>query len=157
MLFAYNGPMNSSLPVFREPTAVEKIFNRVFGFLVGLGLGFAHNYLLEVRGRKTGRLYSTPIDLLERNGKRYLVAPRGRTQWVRNAEAAGEATLKKGSARQKFRLKPIPDSEKPAILKAYLDNFRREVQRYFPVPAGSPADAFAELTASYPAFELLTP
>ena len=46
--------MNSALPVFREPTGVEKIFNRVFGFFVGLGLGFSHNYLLEVRGRKTG-------------------------------------------------------------------------------------------------------
>ena len=147
--------MNSPLPVFREPSAVEKIFNRVFGFVVGLGLGFSHNYLLEVRGRKSGKLYSTPINLLELNGKSYLVAPRGRTQWVRNAEAAGEVTLKKGSIRRKFRLRPIPDAEKPTILKAYLDAFRREVQRYFPVAAGSPLKAFAELTSSYPAFELL--
>ena len=64
--------MNSSLPAFREPNPVEKIFNRIFGFLVGLGLGFSYNYLLQVRGRKSGKLYSTPIDLLEYNGKRYL-------------------------------------------------------------------------------------
>jgi deazaflavin-dependent oxidoreductase (nitroreductase family) len=147
--------MNSTLPVFREPSTVEKIFNRVFGFVVGLGLGFSHNYLLEVRGRKTGKLYSTPINLLELNGKSYLVAPRGRTQWVRNAEAAGEVILKKGSTRRKFRLNPIPDAEKPQILKAYLDTFRREVQRYFPVAAGSPLESFAGLTSSYPAFELL--
>ena len=147
--------MNSTLPVFREPSTVEKIFNRVFGFVVGLGLGFSHNYLLQVRGRKTGKLYSTPINLLELNGKSYLVAPRGRTQWVRNAEAAGEVTLKKGSSRRKSRLRPLPDAEKPPILKAYLDTFRREVQRYFPVAAGSPLQAFAELTSSYPAFELL--
>ena|SRR5579863_6420325 len=147
--------MTPGIPAFREPTAVEKIFNRTFGFLVGLGLGFSHNYLLQVRGRKSGKLYSTPVDLLEQNGKRYLVAPRGRTQWVRNAEAAGEITLKKGSRRQRFRLSPISDAEKPAILKAYLDSFKREVQTYFPVPAGSPVEAFAELTATYPAFELL--
>jgi deazaflavin-dependent oxidoreductase (nitroreductase family) len=147
--------MNSPLPAFREPTAVEKIFNRTFGFLVGLGLGPSHIYLLEVRGRKSGKLYSTPIDLLKLNGKIYLVAPRGRTQWVRNAEAAGEVTLKKGSTRQKFHLRPIPEAEKPPILKAYLDTFKREVQRYFPIPAGSPLEAFAELTSSYPAFELL--
>jgi deazaflavin-dependent oxidoreductase (nitroreductase family) len=147
--------MNSNLPAFREPAAVEKIFNRVFGFLVGLGLGFSHNYLLEVRGRKTGKLYSTPVDLLEQNGNRYLVAPRGRTQWVRNAEAAGEVTLKKGSKRLKFRLRPIPDADKPEILKAYLDSFKREVQRYFSIPAGSPAEAFAAIAGSYPAFELL--
>jgi len=147
--------MSSALPEFRAPSAGERVFNRVFGFLVGLGLGFSHNYLLQVRGRKSGRLYSTPIDLLELGGKRFLVAPRGRTQWVRNAEVAGEVTLKKGKIEKKFRLRPIPDANKPAILKAYLDTFKREVQRYFPVPAGSPVQAFGELTQSYPAFELI--
>jgi deazaflavin-dependent oxidoreductase (nitroreductase family) len=147
--------MNSALPEFRAPSAVERIFNRVFGFLVGLGLGFSYNYLLQVRGRKSGRLYSTPIDLLEVGGKRYLVAPRGRTQWVRNAEAAGEVTLKRGRTQQRFRLRPIADADKPQILKAYLDNFKREVQRYFSVPAGSPAQAFGELAPSYPVFELI--
>ncbi len=147
--------MNSTLPVFREPSTGEKIFNRIFGFLVGLGLGFSYNYLLEVRGRKTGKLYSTPINLVELNGKSYLVAPRGRTQWVRNAEAAREVTLKRGSTRRKFRLRPISDAEKLQILKAYLDTFKREVQRYFPIPAGSPPEAFAAIAGSYPAFELL--
>jgi deazaflavin-dependent oxidoreductase (nitroreductase family) len=147
--------MNSSLPVFREPSSGEKMFNRVFGFLVGMGLGFSYNYLLQVRGRKSGNLYSTPINLLEWKGKRFLVAPRGRTQWVRNAEAAGEVTLKKGSTRMKVRLRPVAETEKPEILKAYLDNFKREVQRYFPVAAGSPAESFVELAGSYPVFELL--
>jgi len=94
--------MKSSLPEFRTPTAIERGFNRVFGFLVGLGLGFPHSYLLQVRGRKSGKLFSTPVDLLELGGKRFLVAPRGRTQWVRNAEAAGEVTLKKGKNSRDF-------------------------------------------------------
>jgi deazaflavin-dependent oxidoreductase (nitroreductase family) len=147
--------MNSSLPVFREPSSGEKIFNRVFGFLVGMGFGFSYNYLLQVRGRKSGNLYSTPINLLEWKGKRFLVAPRGRTQWVRNAEAAGEVTLKKGSTRLRFLLRPVVEAEKPKILKFYLDNFRSEVQRYFPVAAGSPAESFVEVGGSYPVFELL--
>jgi deazaflavin-dependent oxidoreductase (nitroreductase family) len=147
--------MNSSLPVFREPTAVEKIFNRVFGFLVGIGLGFSYNCLLQVRGRRSGKLYSTPINLLDWKSKRFLVAPRGRTQWVRNAEAAGEVTLKKGSIQPKFRLRPVAEAERPEILKVYLDTFKREVQRYFPVAAGSPVEAFVEVSASYPVFELL--
>jgi deazaflavin-dependent oxidoreductase (nitroreductase family) len=147
--------MNSSLPLFREPTPVEKIFNRIFGFLVGIGLPFPHKYLLQVRGRKSGKLYSTPINLLEWKGKRLLVAPRGRTQWVRNAEAAGEVTLKKGNSHLKFRLRPIADGEKPEILKAYLEGFKSEVQRYFPVPAGSPAASFVEVAGSYPVFELM--
>jgi deazaflavin-dependent oxidoreductase (nitroreductase family) len=148
--------MDPPLPTFREPTAVEKLFNRIFGFLVGLGLGFSYNYLLEVRGRKSGKLYSTPINLVELNGKKYLVAPRGRTQWVRNAEAAGKVTLKKGSKRQQFHLRPIPETDRPQILKAYLDSFKREVQRYFPVAAGSPRESFLAIAESYPAFELLT-
>jgi deazaflavin-dependent oxidoreductase (nitroreductase family) len=147
--------MNSTLPEFRAPTSVERAFNQVFGFLVGLGLGFSHNYLLQVRGRKSGKIYSTPIDLLELGGKRFLVAPRGRTQWVRNAEAAGEVTLKKGKTRLKFHLRTIPDANKPEILKAYLDSFKREVQQYFPVAAGSPSEAFGPLVQRYPAFELI--
>jgi deazaflavin-dependent oxidoreductase (nitroreductase family) len=122
---------------------------------VGAGLGYSYNYLLQVRGRKSGKLYSAPINLLQRDGKRFLVAPRGRTQWVRNAETAGEVILKKGSMREKFRLRPLSKAEKPEILKAYLDSFKREVQRYFPVPAGFPAETFVELTESYPAFELI--
>jgi deazaflavin-dependent oxidoreductase (nitroreductase family) len=146
--------MHSSVPAFREPTAVEKLFNRAMGFLVRLGLAPSHMRLLEVRGRKSGKLYTTPVDLLELNGKLYLVAPRGRTHWVRNAEAAGEVVLKRGSTRQSFRLRAIPDSEKPPILEAYLDHFKTEVQRYFSVAAGSPAEAFAAVAENYPAFEL---
>jgi deazaflavin-dependent oxidoreductase (nitroreductase family) len=144
------------MPAFREPSAVEKIFNRAFGFLVGLGIGARYNYLLQVRGRKSGRIYSTPIDLLEFRGKRFLVAPRGRTQWVRNAESAGEITLKRGGTRLKFRLRPIPDEEKPELLKEYLDRFATAVQRYFPVPKGSAPQAFADLAEHYPVFELLS-
>jgi deazaflavin-dependent oxidoreductase (nitroreductase family) len=142
------------MPEFRQPPAIEKAFSRCFGFLVGLGLGLKHNYLLEVRGRKSGKLYSTPINLLEIAGKRYLVAPRGRTQWVRNAEAAGEVTLRKGSYRQTFRLATIADADRPPLLKAYLDVFKPTVQRYFPIPAGSDANAFVAIAANYPVFEL---
>src|SRR4029077_14089983 len=148
---SYNQPMNSSLPTFREPTAVEKLFNRSFGFIVGLGLGPSHIYLLQVRGRKSGKLYSTPVDLLELHGRSYLVAPRGRTQWVRNAEAAGEIVLKKGSKRTTFRLRSLSDAEKLPILKSYLDSFRNEVQRFFLIPAGSPVESFTEIAESYPA------
>jgi deazaflavin-dependent oxidoreductase (nitroreductase family) len=145
----------SNTAFFRKPTAIESAFNRAFGFLVGLGFGLKHNYLLQVPGRKSGKLYSTPIDLLEMDGKRFLVAPRGRTQWVRNAEATGEVTLKRGSFRQSFRLRAIPDSDKPQYLKAYLDSFKTTVQRYFPVAAGSDAQVFKSIAANYPVFELL--
>jgi deazaflavin-dependent oxidoreductase (nitroreductase family) len=151
----YNSGMSSEPPAYLKPSAGERLFNRVFGLLVGLGLGLQHNYLVQVRGRKSGKIYSTPIDLLELNGKRFLVAPRGRTQWVRNAEAAGELTLKKGRMCLRYRIRPIPDADKPELLKAYLDRFKTTVQRYFPAPAGSPPPAFAPVAGNYPVFELL--
>jgi len=143
------------MPAFLQPNAMERTFNRFFGVLVGLGLGMKHNYLLQGRGRKSGKLYSTPIDLLEIGGERFLVPPRGRTQWVRNAEAAGEVTLKRGSYKQSFRLRAIPDAAKPELLKAYLDSFRTTVRRYFPVPPSSDAQAFASIAVNYPVFELV--
>jgi deazaflavin-dependent oxidoreductase (nitroreductase family) len=145
----------SQLPAFRKPTAIEALFNSALGFLVGLGIAPQYMQLLQVRGRKSGRVYSTPVNLLQVGGKPYLVAPRGATQWVRNAEASGEVVLKRGSARRKYRLRPVPDAEKPEILKLYLDSYKSAVQRYFPVPAGSPALAFRDIAANYPVFELL--
>ena len=142
-------------PTFQKPTAIEGAFNRFFGFMVGLGLGTKSSYLLQVRGRKSGKLYSTPVYLLEIDGKRFLVAPRGWTQWVRNAEAAGEVTLKKGSFNQRFHLRALPDADKPQYLKMYLDSFKTTVQRYFKVPAGSDTQAFASIAANYPVFELV--
>jgi deazaflavin-dependent oxidoreductase (nitroreductase family) len=139
---------------FEAPSAGERIFSRAFGLLVGLGLGLRHNYLLQVGGRTTGRVYSTPVNVLELNGKRWLVAPRGRTQWVRNAEVAGEVILRKGWRRQRVRVRPVPDSEKPEILSAYLDRFKLTVQRYFPLRAGSPPAEFAPIAGRYPVFEL---
>jgi hypothetical protein len=139
---------------FEAPSAGERIFSRAFGLLVGLGLGLRHNYLLQVRGRTTGRIFSTPVNVLELNGKRWLVAPRGRTQWVRNAEVAGEVILRKGWRRQRVRVRPVPDSEKPEILSAYLDRFKLTVQRYFPLRAGSPPAEFAPIADRYPVFEL---
>jgi deazaflavin-dependent oxidoreductase (nitroreductase family) len=139
---------------YKSPSSFEKAFNHVFGLVAGAGIGPGYLHLLQVKGRKSGKLYSTAVCLLELDGKRYLVAPRGPTQWVRNAEAAGEVTLKRGSAR-KFRLRPLEDAEKPQVLKAYLSNYKGAVQRFFPVPPDASLDAFAEIAAAYPAFELI--
>ena len=74
---------------------------------------------------------------------------------MRNAEATGEVTLKKGGMQQVFGSRPIPDDAKLEMLKLYLDSFPGAVQRYFPVPAGSPPEAFRAVAANYPVFELL--
>ncbi len=140
---------------FQPATPLERLFNRAFGFLVGLGLGPSFAYLLEVKGRKSGKVYSTPVNLHEFGGKQLLVAPRGRTQWVRNAEAAGVVTLKKRSRRQIFKLRPLLEAEKPEVLKSYLMRYGGTVQRFFPVRAEAPLEEFAKIAPGYPAFELI--
>ena len=148
---------------FLKPSVTERIFNRVFAVAIGYGLGLGHNYVLEVRGRKSGRIFSAPIDLLEFDGRRYLVAPRGETNWVRNARAAGEValvrapgqvTLCKGRGREEFAVREVGPGQRPVLLKAYLDRFALTVQRYFPLPKESPASEFASIAERYPVFEL---
>jgi deazaflavin-dependent oxidoreductase (nitroreductase family) len=139
---------------FRKPGTIERWFNRLFGALVGAGIGPSYVFQLEVTGRKSGRTYSTPVNIVDRNEKRFLVAPRGETQWVRNARATGQVLLKRGS-RQTFRLRELADSEKPEVLKQYLDSYRLAVQRYFPIRAGTPAEAFLGIASRYPVFELI--
>lgn len=117
---------------FKPPNLIDRTINRTFGLFLKLGIGLSHNYLLEVRGRKTGTAYSIPVNVLEHKGRKYLVAPRGYTQWVRNVEASGEATLVRGAKRERVRLHAITGEEKAEILKTYLDRFKSTVQRYFP-------------------------
>ncbi len=146
----------SQTAYFLKPSLAERIFNRLFGAAIAAGLGLKHNYLVEVRGRKSGKLYATPIDLLEVGGRRYLVAPRGETGWVRNARAAGHVALRKGSRREELAAREVAAAQRPALLKAYLDRFAPTVQRYFPVKRGAAESEFTSIADRYPVFELTT-
>jgi len=140
---------------FAKPSAVEALFNRAMGALAGWGIGPSFMYQLQVRGRKSGKIFSTPVNLMEFGGKQILVAPRGRTQWVRNAEAAGEVVLKRGSTRLRFGLREIEDEGKAEILREYLGRYASAVQKFFPVKAGAPVEEFRAIVGNYPVFELV--
>ncbi|MGA7866453.1 MAG: hypothetical protein WCA23_21110, partial [Stellaceae bacterium] len=114
-----------------------------------------HFYILEVRGRSSGRTISNPVDPIEFEGHRYLVCARGNSNWVRNARAAGGVVLVQALRRRRYAVRELPPSVRSPILKAYLDRFAGEVQRFFPVPRGSPVEAFTDLAPRYPVFELL--
>ncbi len=140
---------------FTRLTSIERLLNRTYGIVVGLGLGFAHNYVLETRGRKSGRVYTTPVNLLEMNSRRYLCASRGETAWVKNARAAGSVVLAKGSRRDEYRVREVPVQERAPMLKEFLERFASSVQRFYPVPKGSPLEAFADCARTMPVFELI--
>jgi deazaflavin-dependent oxidoreductase (nitroreductase family) len=136
-------------------TAIERLLNRAFGAALVLGIGRSHNRLLEVRGRKTGKVFSTPVNVLEHDGRHYLVASRGETQWARNARAAGRVALKKGIRRRVYYIREVPVAERAPLLKEFLDRFAGSVQRFHEVPSGSPAERHAPYAARHPVFELI--
>ncbi len=141
-------------PHFLKPTAIDRAFSRIFTALVRFGIGFKHNFILVVRGRKSGRVFSTPVNLLVYKGRTYLCASRGETQWVRNARVAGHVTLVKGSKHQEYRVRELPVADRPELLKEFLERFATSVQRYYPVKKGAPLSAFAECAKTMPVFEL---
>jgi deazaflavin-dependent oxidoreductase (nitroreductase family) len=134
---------------------VERQLNRMLGVLASKGLGPAYTYRLEVEGRKSGRRYTTPVNLMRRNGRPYLVAPRGWTQWVRNALATGRVRLSRGRSVQEYEVRLLPELERPPILKDYLERYRGAVQRYFEIRAGAPVEAFQAIAPDYPVLELV--
>jgi deazaflavin-dependent oxidoreductase (nitroreductase family) len=139
---------------FQKPNAIERMFGQVLMTLIRVGLVRGHFYVLEVPGRKSGRLYSTPVDPIDWEERLYLVCPRGQSNWVRNARAAGEITLARAFRRRRYEVRDVAPDLRAPILKAYLDAFAVEVQRFFPVQKGAPAEAFEDLADRYPVFEL---
>ena len=144
----------TSLEYFLKPNAFERTMNKVVGIMASIGLAPSYMYMLTVKGRRTGKTYSTPVNVLKIDGRYYLVGGRGHTAWSKNAQASGKVTLKRGRTSRQYRVTPVPDDEKPVILKAYLEEYRHTVQRFFAVPAGSPTDAFNAIAERHPVFEV---
>ncbi len=96
---------------------------------------------LAVRGRRTGRWRTTPVNVLSVDGERYLVAPQGETDWVRNLRAAGVGELRRGSRVKRFRAVEVPAEQRPRILEAYRKRGGFQAKRQFqdlPDPADHP-------------------
>ena len=138
---------------FIEPTGADALFNGVVGFFTRLGLPVAGSRVLAVRGRSSGQWRTTPVNPLRVAGERYLVAPRGQTQWVRNLRAAGAGELRKGRRAEAFTATEVADADKVPILRAYLKAWAWEVGRFFEgVDASSPDERLAEIAPGFPVF-----
>jgi hypothetical protein len=146
--------MSGNARSYLRPGAVERIFGRILVSLIRIGFVRGHFYVLEVRGRQSGRTISLPVDPIDLDGRCYLVCARGNANWVRNARAAGEVALVRAMRRRRYAVRELPPGMRPPVLKAYLDRYASEVQRFFPIPKGSPVEAFVDLAPRYPVFEL---
>jgi deazaflavin-dependent oxidoreductase (nitroreductase family) len=118
---------------FKQPGWFTKnVFNRLVAGFTRLGLSVWGSRVLEVRGRSSGQWRQTPVNLLSHDGERYLVAPRGNTQWVRNLRASGSGRLRLGRRTEEFSASEVLDgAEKAPILRAYLRRWKAEVGVFF--------------------------
>ncbi|ROO85100.1 deazaflavin-dependent oxidoreductase (nitroreductase family) [Actinocorallia herbida] len=132
------------------------LLNRVVGWLTGRGLSLWGSQLVAVRGRKSGEWRTNPVNPLTMDGERYLVAPRGHTQWVRNLRAAeGRGELRLGSRVEPFTAVEVPDEGKPQILRAYLERWKFEVGLFFEGLDHHSSDAdLLRVASGYPVFRL---
>jgi deazaflavin-dependent oxidoreductase (nitroreductase family) len=145
---------------YREPGwFTRNIFNRVVAGLTRLGVSVWGSRVLRVRGRNTGEVRTTPVNLLTYDGTRYLVAPRGETQWVRNIRAAdGAGELALGRKVEAFRGLELSDDQKHDVLRAYLKRWKAEVGVFFDgVSADSPDAEVARIAPQHPVFRIERP
>jgi deazaflavin-dependent oxidoreductase (nitroreductase family) len=141
---------------YKRPGWITKhVFNPMIAALTRAGVSVWGSRVLEVRGRRTGEPRRTPVNLLELDGERYLVAPRGHTQWVRNLRASGEGRLWLGRRSEPFTATEIADGDKPPILRAYLKRWRAEVGVFFEgVGPESTDDQLRRIAPDHPVFKL---
>jgi deazaflavin-dependent oxidoreductase (nitroreductase family) len=144
---------------YRRPGWFTKqVFNRAVAGLTRLGISVAGSRVLEVRGRKTGEWRRTPVNVLGFEGGRYLVAPRGNTQWVRNLRASGEGRLVLGRGSEVFAAEEVPDGQKPPLLRAYLERWKWEAGAFFDgVGPDAPDEELRRIAPDHPAFRLGAP
>ena len=151
--------MSDETQHFQEPGWFTKhVFNRLVALATRLGLSVAGSRVLEVKGRKSGEWRQTPVNLLVFEGERYLVAPRGNTQWVRNMRVAGGGRLVVGRRVEEFGATEVPEAERPPLLRAYLEKWKWEVGAFFGGVGPDSSDAeLLRIAPDHPAFRLDSP
>jgi deazaflavin-dependent oxidoreductase (nitroreductase family) len=133
----------------------QNVFNRAVAFLTRRGLSVAGSRVLEVPGRRSGQPRRTPVNLMTFEGTRYLVAPRGHTQWVRNLRASGRGRLLLGRRSEEFSAVELPDAEKPQLLRAYLERWKWEAGQFFGgVGADAPEEELRRIAPDHPVFRI---
>jgi deazaflavin-dependent oxidoreductase (nitroreductase family) len=133
----------------------QHVFNPMVARLTRLGLSIAGSRVLEVRGRTSGQPRRTPVNVLELDGERYLVAPRGNTQWVRNLRASGTGRLLVGRRGEHFAASEIEDDDKPPILRDYLRRWKWEIGAFFEgVGADSSDEELRAIAPKHPIFRI---
>lgn len=149
--------MTSDHTPYRPPGwFTRSVLNRSVRWLTRRGISILGSRVLEVPGRRTGQPHQVPVNLLDLEGRQYLVSPRGNTQWVRNVRSnEGRLDLLLGRKRTHRVATEVADADKAPILRAYLERWKAEVGMFFGgVDASSSDDELLAIASDHPVFVL---
>ena len=142
------------MTMYHKPSGFVKTMNGFFGRLASWGLIPGGTALLQVKGRRSGQTRSTAVTWVEHDGQRYLVAPRGNTEWARNVKAAaGEAVLKRRES-ERVRLEEVPVEQRAPIIQAYLKKTARVTKREFGIEPDAAIEEFQRIAPDHPVFRI---
>lgn len=141
-----------------EPDAfTRRVFNPLIQRLTKWGISMWGSRVLAVPGRTSGATRTTPVNVLTIGDDRYLVAPRGVTEWVKNVRVAGGCTLTVGRRHEQVGLVELADVDKPEVLRSYLRRWKWEVGQFFDgVGPDATDEQLLAIAAGYPVFRLVT-
>lgn len=141
----------------RPGTLIRKVANPLLELVITrLGITPQGAHVLSVRRRRSGEMQTVPVNPLDLDGQRYLVAPRGNTDWTRNLRAAGEGELRAGRRTEHFAATEIPDGEKVPILRAYLQRWGSMTRSQFGVDANADDASLHRIAPDHPVFRIST-
>jgi len=143
------------MTVYHKPSGLVKLMNGFIGRLASMGLIPGDTAMLQVKGRRSGEMRSTAVTWVEHEGQRYLVAPRGTTDWVRNVRAAGgQAAIRRRNS-EDVRLEEMPVEQRALIIKAYLKKTAMVTKREFGIEPDAPIEEFEKIAERHPVFRIV--
>ena len=135
-------------------TRLRRLGDTLVAPLARMGLAGRRTHVLTVRGRRSGRPYSSPVQLVLDGETRWLVAGYGEREWVKNARAAGEVELTRARRTRRYRVEELPAEEAAPVLRTYVRTTPL-VKPYFRAGADAPVEAFVADAADHPVFRLV--
>ena len=146
----------ASAPHYRAPGwFTRNVLNKLMVTMTKAGLSVRGSRILAVKGRRSGQWRTVPVNPLTLGAERFLVAPRGETEWVRNIRVAGGGTLRLGRKVETFSITEIADADKATVLREYLRRWKAEVGVFFDgVGPDSSDEQLAAIAHRHPVFRV---
>lgn len=138
---------------YNRPSGFVKASNGFMNWLGSHGIGPRKMVSLTVTGRKSGQPRSVAVNEVKVDGQRYLVAPRGNTEWARNARVTPDAEIKRGKS-ESVTLTEVPTGERAPVIQAYLRENAWVTKREFGIDPKAPIGEFEAIADKHPVFKI---